>query len=180
MFDKQVKTVDDARKIVEYARFQPIGSRSAVAGLPHLRYRSYPVGQANEACNRVTLVMVMIETCEALENVEEIASVAGVDQLLIGTNDLTAELGFPGQYDDPRLEQAYARVIAAAKRNGLTVGCGGLASRPDLVERFCAMGVRFVMAGTDQVLLMAGANKNASDMAAMRERICAAGGETPA
>ena len=168
-----VKTVEDAKLIVDYSRFQPIGSRSAVAGLPHLGYQSFPTSVANEACNRATLVMVMIETCEALENVEEIAKVPGVDQLLIGTNDLTAELGIPGQYDDPKLEQAYQRVIEAAKKNNLSVGIGGLASRPDLVEKFAKMGARFVMAGTDQVLLMAAAKQNASSMASMRDRIIA-------
>lgn len=169
-----VKTVEDVKLIVNYSRFQPIGSRSAVTRLPHLGYQSFPTLIANEECNRATLVMVMIETVEALENVEEIAKVPGIDQLLIGTNDLTAELGFPGQYDDPRLEKAYARVISAARMNGLSVGIGGLASRPDLMERFANMGARFVMAGTDQVLLMAAARQNATLMSNMRDRIAKA------
>lgn len=168
---KQVKTVEEVRQIVSYSRFQPIGERSAVAGLPHLGYRSYPVAEANKACNEATLVIVMIETLEALEIVDQIARVPGVDQLLIGTNDLTAEMGIPGEYDHPRLTEAYQKVIDAAHANGLSVGVGGLASRPDLVEKFARMGARFVMAGTDQPLLTAAATKNAADMKAMSDRL---------
>ena len=68
--------------------------------------------------------------------VEEIAAVEGVDMMLIGTNDLTAEWGIPGQYDDPRVAAAYERTIAACRRHGKHVGVGGLGSRPDLVEKF--------------------------------------------
>lgn len=147
-----------------YSRFQPLGERSAVAGLPHLGYRSYPVAEANKACNDATMVIIMIETLDALEVVEQIANVPGIDQLLIGTNDLTAEMGIPGQYDHPRLTQAYQRVIEASHANGLAVGIGGLSSRPDLVHKFARMGARFVMAATDQPLLSAAAAKNAAEM----------------
>ncbi|TKY84706.1 hypothetical protein EX895_005786 [Sporisorium graminicola] len=166
-----IKTVEEVRRVVSYSRFQPIGERSAVAGLPHLRYKSYPVAEANKACNEATLVIVMIETLEALEIVEEIAQVPGVDQLLIGTNDLTAEMGIPGQYDNPRLTEAYQRVINAAQANGLSVGIGGLASRSDLVAKFARMGARFVMAATDQPLLSAAAAKNAAEMKQLGESL---------
>lgn len=113
----------------------------------------------------------MIETLEALEIVDQIAQVPGVDQLLIGTNDLTAEMGIPGQYDHQRLTEAYQRVIDAARANGLSVGIGGLASRPDLVAKFARMGARFVMAATDQPLLCAAASKNAAEMKALGDSL---------
>jgi len=56
----------------------------------------------------------MIKTYKALENVEEIIKVPGINQLLIRINDLTAELRIPGQYDDLKLEQAYKYIIEAA------------------------------------------------------------------
>ncbi|THW43045.1 hypothetical protein D6D22_04638 [Aureobasidium pullulans] len=54
----------------------------------------------------------MIETLEALELVEKIAAVEGVDPLLIGANDLTAEMGISGDYDNPGLTEAYEKIIA--------------------------------------------------------------------
>lgn len=90
--------------------------------------------------NEGTLVIPMIETLEALELVEEIAAVEGVDSLLIGTNDPTAEMGIPGDYDNPGLTEAYEKIIAACKKAGIWVGVRGLHSYLDLVQKFCEMG----------------------------------------
>lgn len=149
-----VRSAEDARTVVRCARFAPQGDRSANGGLPHLQFRSYPTQEANLALNQQTMVIVMMEALEALERVEEIAAVEGVDMMLVGTNDLTAELGIPGQYDDPRVAAAYERTIAACRKHGKHVGIGGLASRPDLVEKFVRMGARFVSTGTDLSFLL--------------------------
>jgi 2-keto-3-deoxy-L-rhamnonate aldolase RhmA len=111
-----IKTVQDAKDVVQAAKFQPIGSRSSTSGLPHFQYRHVAAKVANPICNAATMVIPMIETLEALEIVDEIAAVEGVDSLLIGTNDLTAEMGIPGQYEDPRLRDAYERVSAACQK----------------------------------------------------------------
>jgi 4-hydroxy-2-oxoheptanedioate aldolase len=150
-----VRSAEQAREVVRYARFSPQGDRGANAGLPHLQYRSFPTMEANIALNQATMVIVMMEAIEALERVEEIAAVDGVDMMLIGTNDLTSEWGIPGQYDDPRVAAAYERTIAACRKHGKHVGIGGLASRPDLIEKFVRMGARFVSTGTDLSFLMA-------------------------
>jgi 2-keto-3-deoxy-L-rhamnonate aldolase RhmA len=96
----------------------------------------------------------MMETVAALENVEEIIATEGVDMLLIGSNDLCAEMGITGQYDHPRLAQAFERSIAAAQRVGKHVGIGGLASRDDLMTKFVQMGARYVSTGTDLAFLL--------------------------
>ena len=93
--------------------------------------------------------------------------VDGVDMMLVGINDLTAELGIPGQYDDPRVAAAYERTIAACHRHGKHVGIGGLASRPDLVEKFVRLGARFVSTGTDLSFLVAAAAAKAKAVHAL-------------
>ncbi|MEN3292423.1 MAG: hypothetical protein V7642_1676 [Burkholderiales bacterium] len=150
-----VRSAADARAVVAAAKFTPQGERSATAGLPQLEYRTYPAVEANPALNDATMVIVMLETLEALDKVEEIAAVDGVDMMLIGTNDLTAEMGIPGKYDDPRVRQAYERAIAACRKHGKHVGVGGLASRPDLVAEFVKLGARYVSTGTDLAFLAA-------------------------
>ena len=162
-----VRNAQQARDVVRYARFAPQGERSANGGLPHLQFRSFPTVAANLALNKATMVILMMEAVEALEHVEEIAAVEGVDMLLIGTNDLTAEWGVPGQYDDPRVAAAYERTIAACRRHGKHVGIGGLASRPDLVEKFVRMGARFVSTGTDLSFLMAACTQKAKAVATL-------------
>ncbi|CAN5461605.1 aldolase/citrate lyase family protein [soil metagenome] len=150
-----VRSAEEARAIVRIAKFAPLGERSANASLPQLQYRNYPAAEANPALNDVTMIIVMMEAVAALESVEEIAAVDGIDMMLIGTNDLTSEWGIPGQYDDPRVEAAYRRTIDACRKHGKHVGIGGLASRPDLVEKFVQMGARYVSTGTDLGFLVA-------------------------
>jgi 2-keto-3-deoxy-L-rhamnonate aldolase RhmA len=162
-----VHTAAEARRVVEMARFPPLGTRGASGNLPQFGFRSWPASLANPVLQEATMVIPMVETREALEHVEEIAAVEGVDMLLVGSNDLTAELGIPGAYDHPLLREAYQRVIAAARRHGKHVGVGGLASRPDLSAAFVKMGARFVSTGTDLGFLLATCTAKAREVRAM-------------
>jgi hypothetical protein len=69
--------------------------------------------------------------------------------VLIGLNDLLADWGIPGEYDHPRVREAYAGTIATCRKRGKHCGVGGLATRPDLVAEFVRMGARYVSTGTD-------------------------------
>jgi 2,4-dihydroxyhept-2-ene-1,7-dioic acid aldolase len=159
-----IRSAEDARRVVNAAKFPPLGERSAAGGLPHLQYRSFPASQANPALNEATMIVVMMETVAALENVEEIAAVDGIDMMMIGTNDLTAEMGIPGQYDDPRVRDAYERTIAACRKRGKHVGVGGLSTRPDLVAEFVRLGARYVSTGTDLAFLLAACTQKAKQV----------------
>ncbi|EXK33482.1 hypothetical protein FOCG_13262 [Fusarium oxysporum f. sp. radicis-lycopersici 26381] len=166
-----IRSVQDAQDVVNAAKFQPIGHRSSTNGLPHHQFRSIPAKVSNPVTNAATMVIPMIETLEALELVDEIAALPGVDSLLIGTNDLTAEMGIPGDYENPRVTEAYERTIAACKKHGKWLGVGGLHARLDLVEKFCKMGARWVMAATDGPLLLGAATKRGTEMAALNASV---------
>src|SRR5262249_3935354 len=125
-----VSSADEARAVVVAAKFPPLGERSAAGPLPHLHYRSFPPDEANRALDAATMVVVQLETAEALERTEEIAAVDGVDMVLVGTNDLLADWCIPGAYEDERVRAAYRRVIAAWRKRGKHVGVGGLSTRP--------------------------------------------------
>ncbi|VUC29409.1 unnamed protein product [Clonostachys rosea] len=169
-----IRSVQDAKDVVQAAKFQPVGVRSSTNGLPHFQFRSHPAKLSNPVVNASTLVIPMVETLEALELVDEIAAIEGVDSLLIGTNDLCAEMGIPGDYDNPRVTEAYQRTIDACNKVGKWVGVGGLHSRLDLVEKFCGMGARWVMAATDGPLLFGSASKRGAEMAALNTRVAGA------
>jgi 4-hydroxy-2-oxoheptanedioate aldolase len=156
-----VRSAAEAREMVELVKFPPLGHRSAGGALSHYQYRSFPMAETNAAMNDATSLVVMMETVAALENVEEIIATEGVDMLLIGSNDLCAEMGIPGQYDNPRLKEAFARTIAAAQKVGKHVGIGGVASRDDLMTQFVQMGARYVSTGTDLAFLIAASAQRA-------------------
>ena len=148
-----VETELEARRIADHCRFPPLGHRSMGGGLQQLRFAAMPVGEAARIVNEETLVVVMLESPRGIENCEAIAAVAGIDALLIGTNDLCFELGIPGQFDDPRVADASRKVIAACRKHGKFAGMGGMYT-PELLERHIGMGVQLVLAGSDFSLLM--------------------------
>ena len=158
-----VDTPDTAARIVRQCRFPPLGRRSVVGGLAQLDFESYSVAEATEAVNASTLVIVMIETPEAVENVDAIAAVEGVDGLLVGTNDLCMEMGMPGRVGDPAVMEAQAKVIAACRRHGPFPGLGGV-YEPSLMERYIEMGMRLILCGNDLSMLMAGASARSKQL----------------
>ena len=120
------------------------------------------MNQTYAAMNEATSLVVMLETVAALENVEEIIATEGVDMLLVGSNDLCGEMGITGQYDHPKLKDAFARAITAARKVGKHVGIGGLASRDDLMTQFVQMGARYISTGTDLSFLIGACAQRAS------------------
>ena len=148
-----VETDSEAKRIADHCRFPPIGHRSMGGGLQQLGFAPVPVGEAARIVNEETLVVVMLESPRGIENCEAIAAVPGIDALLIGTNDLCMEMGIPGQFDDPRIREAYAKVIAACRKHGKFPGMGGMYT-PELLERHISMGVQLILSGSDFSLLM--------------------------
>ena len=162
-----VRTAAEAREYVRAAKFPPLGDRSAAGPLPHLQYRSFPAAEADAALNEATLLMVQFESEDAVANADEIAAVGGVDMVMIGSNDLLADLGLAGQFDHPRLREAYAKTIAACRKHGKHVGVGGLSSRPELAAEFVRMGARYVSTGTDLGFLLAACTAKAKEVSAI-------------
>jgi 4-hydroxy-2-oxoheptanedioate aldolase len=159
-----VGSAEEARAIVKAAKFPPLGERGAAGPLPQLQYHSFPAAQANAAINAATMVIVQFESAEAVDKADEIAGVEGVDMVLIGVNDMLASLGLAGQYEHPKVRDAYARTITACRRYGKHVGVGGLSARPKLAAEFIAMGARMVSTGTDIQFLLAAATEKASQV----------------
>jgi len=155
-----VDTADEAREIVDRLKYPPQGHRSVAGAMAQLGYRPTPLADATRIVNAETLIVVMIETPRAVENAEAIAAVPGVDVLLIGTNDLSMELGIPGSLGDPKVVACYERVIAACKRHGKHAGLGGVYTE-DLMRQYIGMGTRFALGCNDFSLVMQGAEARA-------------------
>jgi 4-hydroxy-2-oxoheptanedioate aldolase len=159
-----VQSADEAREYVKAAKYPPLGDRSNAGALPHLQYRSFPAAEAYAAVDAATMVIVQFESDQAIENADAIVAVPGVDMVLIGTNDLLADWGLPGQFEHPRVREAYAKTIAACRRHGKHVAVGGLATRPLLAAEFVRMGARFVSTGTDLGFLLAACAAKAKEV----------------
>lgn len=161
-----VPHVDDAEtaaRIASNCRYPPAGHRSMTGALAQLDFEAHPIPEVAEAVNAATLIVVMIETPQAVENADAIAAVAGIDALLIGTNDLCMEMGIPGEFDHEKVAEAYRRVVAACRRHGKHPGMGGVYD-PTLMQRYIDIGARLLLCGNDFSFMMAGAKTQAANV----------------
>jgi 2-keto-3-deoxy-L-rhamnonate aldolase RhmA len=150
-----------ATDVVDAARFPPAGSRSLLGANPHTLFRAGPAAETMQKMNEATLIVGMIESVNAVANAADIASVDGIDMLLVGTNDLCNSLGVPGALDHPRVREAYEHVAVACRAKGKHLGVGGLSSRPEIAKEMIAMGARYVSAGSDTGFLTSAATETA-------------------
>jgi 2-keto-3-deoxy-L-rhamnonate aldolase RhmA len=156
-----VDNAEQARRVVDFCRFPPLGHRSIPGGLPQTRFATLPVTETVELINGETLVVVMIETVEGLRNVDEIAAVKGVDALLVGCTDMAAELGVTGQLGHARVKEALDVVYAACRKHGKFAGVGGVYDDA-LMREYVGKGARLILSGSDLAFRMAGARARSS------------------
>jgi len=152
-----VDTAAEARECVEKLKYPPIGHRSVGGWGPHYQLGKLSTGDAVKTLNAANLTVVMLETPTAIANADEIAAVPGVDVLLIGSNDLCAEMGIPGDFGNDRLRDAYATMIAACQKHNKFPGMAGIYNEA-IMPRYIEMGARFILSGQDTAFMMAGAN----------------------
>lgn len=155
-----VESADQAQKLVDCARYPPVGRRGAAFTIAHDDYTGGDIGAKISSANTETLLIAQIETAEGLENVEKIAAVPGLDLLWIGQFDLTNFLGIPGQFDHPKFLAAVDRIVTAGRSNGKPVGYMVLS--PDDAAVRLRQGFRCLAYGGDlwlyQQALRAGIN----------------------
>jgi 2-keto-3-deoxy-L-rhamnonate aldolase RhmA len=156
-----VRSAEEARAVVRAAKLPPLGERSNTGLFPQLQYRALPAEETCLAINDATMVIVQFESADALDHADEIVAVDGVDIVLVGLNDMLADMGLAGQYDHPKVREIYSRVIDACRKRGKHCGVGGLASRPDLIAEYVRMGARYVSSGTDLGFLLSAAAQRA-------------------
>ena len=155
----RIETAEQAADVVEACRFPPLGHRSAIAQLAVAGYRSMSAGELHELANAAIVVKVLIESGRGIDNIEEIVQVPGVDLIGIGTNDLCAELGVPGDFRHARVREAHEKALAACLRQGKPLAIGGIgdaAYSADFVRRGAAP---FLMTGIDTEMFLATAHE---------------------
>ena len=113
-----VADADEARQIVQWTRFQPLGKRPLDGGNSDGQFCQIPLSDYFEHSNKERFIILQIESPEALEHVEDIASVPGFDILLFGAGDFSHLVGCPGNMQAPEVISARRRIAAAASKYG--------------------------------------------------------------
>jgi len=156
-----VNTREDAQRLVAYTHYAPRGTRS----FGPVRALLYGGADYPEHANDTIVTFAMIETAQALDNLDDILSVEGLDAVYIGPSDLSLALGCRPVFDDvdPPVAQAIDHILERAKAHGLVAGIHN--GRPDVALARIAKGFQFVTVSSDARLMAAGAQQM---LAAMR------------
>ena len=117
-----IKHIDEVRNLVRYAKYFPLGER----GLAFARKAGYGYSDNAKAgleiytenCNKETLIFPQVETTESVDIIEEIVGTDGVDGVFVGPYDLSASLGIPGDFENPKFQEALEKVCKATKDAG--------------------------------------------------------------
>lgn len=156
----QIRDAREVGEVVSACRYPPVGTR----GIAGERAHAYGLEFAEyiERANDETIVLVQIETAEAVENIDEIVAVNGLDGVLIGPNDLSNALGVPFQLDSDAFVAAAARVREAARAVGKPAGI--YCSTPAQARARLDEGFRFVNLCNDQSLVVRGLRHSIEEM----------------
>src|SRR5471030_1288698 len=121
-----VDTAEEAREIADRLRYPPLGHRSVGGGQAQFDYAPMKMADMIKRSNDNTLITVMIETPKAVKNADAIAAVPGIDALLVGSSDLSVELGIPGENGHQKIQDAVDKVVAACKKHKKFPGMAGV------------------------------------------------------
>jgi len=147
-----VNSREDAQKLVAYTHYAPRGTRS----FGPVRALLYGGADYPQHANKTIVTFAMIETAQALDNLDSILSVEGLDAIYIGPSDLSLSLGCKPVFDDvePKAQQAIEHIVSRAKAHGVVAGIHN--GRADVARARVGLGFRFVTLGSDARLLAAG------------------------
>lgn len=146
-----IETAEQAAHVVAATRYPPAGIRGVGSSLARASRWNQVEGYLHTADTELC-VLVQAESAKALENLDAIAAVEGVDGVFFGPSDLSASLGHLGRPNEPVVQQAIARGIAAVRSAGKAAGI--LSADPTLARQYLDMGASFVAVGVDTTLLV--------------------------
>lgn len=146
----RVEDREQAEAAVSYVKYPPLGRRGA-GGDGRNGYERLDARTAVETSNEHSLVVLQIESTEGIANLDDIASVPGVDVLLIGPQDLSISLGIHGDFSAPTFMEAAQKVVDAGKRHSVATGMVERDARD--FKRWYDMGMRFLVCNSDGNML---------------------------
>jgi 2-keto-3-deoxy-L-rhamnonate aldolase RhmA len=149
-----VRSARQAEEIVRWAKFHPQGCRGINGSGVDGRYGTLPMKEYLAKANAETFIAIQIEHVDAVNEVDRIAAISGVDVLFVGPADLSQSMGHPGEWEHAVVWDALRKVSAAAKQHGIHWAI--LAPTPDYARRCVELGCRMLGVGMDVWLISKG------------------------
>lgn len=147
----RVNNAQQVRDIVSWMRYPPQGIRGYADTAAQTDFQPVTPREFVEAGNTENLCVIQIERREAIDNLDEMLAVPGVDVACMGCMDLSVDMGIPGELEHPSMVAALEKVLAAGRKHGVAVGI--IHSNFEIVSRWMRAGMRFVSMATETILL---------------------------
>jgi 2-keto-3-deoxy-L-rhamnonate aldolase RhmA len=157
----RVETRDQAEKLVSYMKYPPVGVRGGTVGRGHTEYGGAKPQELVSHMNENTLVILQIERETAIDNIDDLLSVPGVDAAVIGPFDLTISLG-ENSTTAPRVEEAIQKVVDSARRNNVASGIH--IPEQEVVLKWHQRGMTMLACNSDLGILTSGSKKLATTL----------------
>jgi 2-keto-3-deoxy-L-rhamnonate aldolase RhmA len=145
----QLCSKEACEHVVQLAKYPPLGRRGV--GLGRAACFGNELSAYLSRANEETAVVVQIEHIDAVQKIDQIVSVAGIDAVFVGPFDLSASLGKPGATDDPVVQEAISTVVKAAKARGISAGI--FANSTSVVQCYVQQGFSLIAVASDGLLL---------------------------
>lgn len=157
IFVPRIRSRAEVERIIETVKYPPLGKRGVGASTcPAGKYMGWSsVAEMVETLNKTTVVGIQIETQEALDHLDDILSVPGLDVAVVGNDDLSTGMGIPGQLTSDPYRNAVKKVIASCNRHNVLPGIA--AADPEVVNYWAGQGMRMFWSGADICFLWSGA-----------------------
>lgn len=164
IFVPRIRSREQVERLVRTVKYPPLGIRGlAGSTCPAGKYVGWnSVPEQIETINRDLVIGIQIETAEALDDLDGILSVPGIDVAVVGNDDLSMGMGLPGQLDSPEYHAAVERIIDACRRHGVLPGIAG--GDPATICHWVQRGMRAIWYASDICLLWTAAQKQLSDL----------------
>jgi len=156
---------DEARELVRWSKFGPLGTRGFDGGNPDMPYCSMDMVEYIKKANAETWNVIQIEDPKALEHADEIAAVEGIDVLMLGPADFSILSGIPGQFQHPKIDEALKVLARAAEKHGKAWGT--VAGTPQRVQELLNRGALWTTCGCDLIWVKYGMEQAKRDIAGM-------------
>lgn len=159
-------TAEQARELVKYAKYAPLGQRGISIQRAHTGYNPPPLNQYLQDANNSTVLFAQIETREGVRNIEEILGVEGMDGAFLGPNDLAGDYGCPGVLDNPQVEEGINHVLSAALK--LKKPCGFISSSISLLGKWRSRGMTILSCNSEIGMMMNAGKQIVKEVSAFR------------
>ena len=150
-----VDTPAQVEEIVAATKYAPLGKRGMVSQIPHTDFTAWSLAEYTRWANTQLLNIIMIESAEGVANLDSMLQVSGIDVALVGSSDLSQELGIPGQFDHEKMVECYQHVLATCQRRQAVPGLAGVRDL-HLIQHWRDQGYRFLYCANETTLLVQG------------------------